>query len=225
MDKDNPMDLIGIRSVRESFFVFSLFGAGITLFSGIAFDLTEDLPEQISKIIQEPLSINTFALFSVIGLAVVTLVASIKGESAIKHPFVTDWVLAVSRAGLTAGSIVTGMLFGIGAALWLVTLGAKNSELANHAILFLGLSIFFLLFMTPLILLHLYILFPWKEKVLFLDVASIIYSVVVTIALFSVSNYLGWQTVGILFVVLTIFALVMKKMKTQKTKGANRKRR
>jgi len=209
---NDPLELISFRGIRESFFVFSLFGAGLIIFGGIAFDLSKDLPGQYSKIVQEPLSINTSALLSMFGLVVMSLAALFRGEEAIRHAFIEKWVLAFSRAGLSAGAIVSGMLFGMGVALWFITLGEKDGELAINATQFIGLSLLILLFVIPVIILHLYLLYPWNKNILVLDVASVMYVISTVAGLIYVSNYLGWWTAGILFTILVMFAFLIKKL-------------
>ncbi|MBT8763914.1 hypothetical protein KFV02_08210 [Desulfohalobiaceae bacterium Ax17] len=211
MEEKNPIKLIGLQSIKEIFFVFLLFGFVLILGGGVCLDLTKNLPSQYLKIIEESLSINTFGLLSIVSLCILAVWRLIKGEEALKHPFVTKIILPLSRAGLSAGAITAGMLLGIGLGLWLITLGGKHSELALNAIQFIGLSAFLALFIIPLIVLHLYLLFPCKQKVLWLDLVSAIYTVLVMSMFFVVDNYLDWKSVGVLFVIFVIFAFLIKK--------------
>lgn len=216
LNNENPLDLIGARGIKENFFVFFVFGISIVLFGGVAFDLTKDLPDKFVKIIQESFAINTFVILTCIGLVISALTGSLAGEKAIHHRFISKWVLAFSRVGLSAGAIVSGMLLGIGVALWLITLGAKNGQLAAEAIRFIGLSFFFVLILLPLIIVHLYLLFPWSKRILWLDLLSFAYFLAIIPAFFLLENYIDWYSLGLQGATLVTFGFVMKKLEERK---------
>lgn len=179
MNTTNPLSLVGIRGIAENFIVFAAFGAILIVFGGATLDLSGELPKTFAKTLQEPLALITFTTMTVASLAILVTTGLIKGEHALKHFLITRIVLAFSRTGLSAGAIATGMLCGIGAALWLITLGDKSSALASNARQFLGFSVLLSLILSPLILLHLYVLYPWKEKLLKIDAATVVYVLIV----------------------------------------------
>ncbi|HRD68499.1 MAG: hypothetical protein IPL51_15635 [Candidatus Competibacteraceae bacterium] len=184
MKSSNPIELIGLRNIMESFFIFLFYGAIIILigpFFGV--DLTKDLPDQYSNLIQEPVSISMFALLSGIPLLLIFLIGILKGEKTIHHPLILKYVLPFPRTGLCAGAIIVGMLLGLGIMLWLITLGCKQGNLTSTAIQLIGLSGYFFLILLLFIILYLYLLYPWRKKIRILDIVSLSYLFMITLAM------------------------------------------
>lgn len=107
---------IPIRNLLENFWVFAAYGIVIAIVLGSMSSFNLDV-EKVQDVMMEPFSIYSFSILSLVGLLALCI-ANITTAKTGAQMRASWWVrniwVPIANAGLSTGSIITGMLFGLG---------------------------------------------------------------------------------------------------------------
>lgn len=207
----SAFEKISIGSAFESFMVFLLAGILVVVIGGFFVDITGDLPDWYLSLIQEPISIAYFFILSIVSLIGAALVTWGGTKDHNEKWWFEKIFLAPSRAGISCGFIASGMLIGIGSGLFIVTLGAPESELSNTSVLFVALGVSCLAVVYPVSLLMLYLINKNTKHNIIIDVFGALYVALIIFAGYKFREHMGWVSVGACFAVLVVYAFVGRK--------------
>lgn len=170
LDSLTPSRRLALASALESFMVFWVVGILIVLVGGIFVNLRAKLPPWYEGLLEEPISLKLFFTLSVL-----TLLLSILFTKK-RHARWFNWiVLAPSRAGISCGSIAAGAMFGIGMGLYIRVLGDTSSELGRVALRFMGLGVFTLAILIPVVTLTMFFIDNEAKKKCYVEVVGVTY--------------------------------------------------
>ncbi|WP_372740204.1 hypothetical protein [Neptunomonas sp.] len=218
----SAFEKISIDSAFESFLVFMVSGFLVVAVGGFFVDLSGELPDWYSGLIQEPISIAYFFILSIVSL-LATAIATWGGTKNHNGKLWFEYiVLAPNRAGISCGFIASGMLIGIGLGLLLVTRGAPDSELASTAIAFVALGIYCLAVAYPVALLMLYLINHNTKHNIVIDIFGAVYVALVLFAGYKFKEHMDWVTVGAIFAIFIVYAFIGRKwLRTTDNKSSN----
>ncbi|WP_320055762.1 hypothetical protein [Desulfuromonas thiophila] len=207
----SAFEKISIGSAFESFIVFFLAGILVVVIGDCFVDLTGDLPDYYLSLVQEPISINYFFILSIASLIFTALVTWGGTTDHNEKWWFEKILLAPSRAGISCGFIASGMLIGIGAGLFIVTLGAPESELANTSMLSMALGVYCLSVIYPVSILMLYLINKNTKHNLIIDIFGALYVWLIIFAGYKFQKHMDRVGVGAFFAVLIVYAFVGRK--------------
>ena len=176
----NYLNSIGLSGLIKAFFVFFFYGLLLILYINIFYGLDSDLPDEIVKIMNGPISLYTFSLLTLIGLSWLFFVTTWWFKPLdfnAQRPKRIFWFpLPICEAAITLGIVIGSMFAGMslmGGLLFYFDLTEVNIHTP-----FFGLFIMMILFTFPVIYLALAMLDKRDEIKLQLDVAMMIYIVI-----------------------------------------------
>lgn len=213
----SAFDKISFFPAIESFIVFSILGFCVVAGGGVFLDFKLSLPEWYLTLIQEPLSITYFYILCIGGLLATALITW-GGTKNHNGKWWFDMILlAPSRAGISCGAIVSGMLMGLAAGLLVVSNISSSQYLQYTAYKFFFLSIYSLGILFPVMVLMLYLINHNTKYNLAINALGGLYIGFLIYAGINYKEHIEWIATGSCFAILIIYAFIGKQWLMKKT--------
>ena len=200
---------ISLNALWNNFWVFTIYGLGLSLCIGLMSSLNLDLMG-IEKILMEPLSIYAFSILSILGLlslGIANLTVATTAAEMKRNPWVNLVWLPIANTGLSTGAIVMGMMLGVACGMTIYSL--FDPEAIKIAQIMGVLSILIFSLMYPLV---------WMKRSMFDEsvverkitiYAGIIYCLFLGLTLWFVDKAAFFKTIGVLIIISLFIGALM----------------